>query len=219
MLRKTVLYFLYKLYSIKRQMLRRYVLRSVKKLDGGELYSSVLRKIFLDYYQIEIGKYSYGGCFDNSKIGRFTKIGRYCSFAKDVYIFNGNHPLEFKSLHPFFYNPAFGYVDKEMISRNRLTIGNDVWVGQNVIITPNVKNIGDGVVIGAGSVVTKDVPDFAVVAGNPAKVIKYRFSKETIDDIKESQWWDKDIEQVRLELNDFLRPYEGSLDNNEVQTS
>jgi len=90
------------------------------------MYSTTLRKIFSKYHNVEIGLYSYGGCFEPGAIAPFTKIGRYCSFAEGVRIFNGNHPLEFKSMHPFFYNPIFRYVHKELIERNQLTIGNDV---------------------------------------------------------------------------------------------
>ena len=202
----------YKLYSTRRRILRNIILRAVTKLEGGEMLSSTLRRIFLDYHQVEIGLYSYGGCFDPCAIAPFTKIGRYCSFASGVRIFNGNHPLEFKSMHPFFYNPTFGYVEKELISRNKLTIGNDVWVGYDAVITPSVKSIGDGALIGAGAVVSKNVPDFAVVAGNPARVIKYRFSEETRLKIKNSKWWNKDIEDLRKDLEEFTRPFENEQD-------
>lgn len=150
---------LYKLYAFRRWRLRDTILRLVTKLEGGQMRSLTLRRIFLDYHHIEIGLYSYGGCFDPHRIAPFTKIGRYCSFAQGVCIFNGNHPTEFKSMHPFFYNPAFGYVQKELIPRNKIIIENDIWIGHNAIIVPSVKRIGDGAVIGAGAVVTKDVPD------------------------------------------------------------
>ncbi len=82
--------------------------------------------------------------------------------------------LFLKILYPYFYNPIFDYVTTELIERNSLEIGSDVWVGQNVIITPSVQRIGNGVVLGAGTVVTKDVPDYAVVGGNPAGILKMR---------------------------------------------
>jgi len=89
-----------------------------------------------------------------------------------------------------------------------IEIGNDVWVGRNAMILPSVKKIGDGAVIGAGAVVTRDVPDFAVVAGNPAVVIKYRFRPETIHKIKQSKWWDKDIEELKGNIEEFTMPLE-----------
>lgn len=205
----------YKLYAIKRRRLRNFILNMIKKLEGGEMLSKTLRRIFRDYHDVEVGLYSYGGCFDSLRFNAFTKIGRYCSFAAGICRFNGNHPLSFRSMHPYFYNPYYHYVQDEKISRSQIVIGNDVWVGQNVLILPSVSRIGDGAVVGAGSVVTKDVPDFAVVVGNPAKVARYRFSPETIEKIKRDAWWDKDIDELKGNIDDFLRPVEEVL--NEVQ--
>ena len=199
-----------KLYALNSRRLRKTIRALVTRLEGGEMLSSTLRRIFLEYHQIEIGLYSYGGCFDLGRIAVHTKIGRYCSFADGVQVFNADHPLKFKSVHPFFYNPAFGYVKHELISRNSLTIGNDVWLGHNAIILSSVRSIGDGAVIGAGAVVTKDVPDFAVVVGNPGKVIKYRFSEQTIQKLKQERWWDKDIDDLQAKLENFVKHVEKS---------
>ena len=199
---------LYRLYGVKRRPIRNAVLWLTAKLDGGQMLSRTLRRIYSDYHGIEIGMYSYGGCFDSARMSKGTRIGRYCSFAGDVWRFNGNHPMEFKSLHPYFYEPFFGYVQQELIDRSEIVIGNDVWVGQNVCILPGVRRIGDGAVIGAGAIVSKDVPDFAVVVGNPAKVLKYRFSKEKRRQIKASKWWDKDIEELKNALDEFTCPLE-----------
>lgn len=205
-----------RLYGLKMPRLRKLILALVKRLEGGQMYSKTLRAIFSKYHNIEIGKYSYGGCFNPDNIRAFTNIGRYCSFAENVYIYNANHPLGCKSTHPFFYNLSLGYVETEHISRRSIEIGNDVWVGQNVIILPSVNNIGDGAVIGAGAVVTRDVPDFAVVAGNPAKFIKYRFSEKTRAELKASQWWNKNIEELSQNIEEFLSPLEKQ-QNNEPQ--
>ena len=204
--------FLYKLYAFKKRKLRNIILCLIERLEKGQMLSKTLRRIFLDYHGIEIGMYSYGGCFDPTRIRPKTKIGRYCSFAEGVCRFNGNHTMELRSMHPFFYSPDYGYVQEELVKRSELVIGNDVWVGQNAILLPSVNLIGDGAVIGAGSVVTKDVPDFAVVVGNPAKVIKYRFSKETQLKIKASKWWDKDIEELRKDFDKFAIPLEDGKD-------
>lgn len=209
--------FLYKLYPSRRRSFKNIILRVITKLEGGEMLSRTLRRIYLDYHDIEIGMYSYGGCFDLQRIRPLTKIGRYCSFAHGVCIFNANHPLTFKSTHPYFYEPALGYVAKQVRSLRSIEIGNDVWVGQNAVILSSVNRIGDGAVIGAGSIVTRDVPDFAVVAGNPAKIIRFRFSEEAIHKLKEECWWNKDIEELKDGLEEFLHPVE--LDRNEVQTS
>jgi len=136
--------------------LRNPVLSIVKKMEGGEFYSLTLRKIFKEYHKVDVGMYSYG-CFKIPEFGPTTIIGRYCSFAEGVCIFRANHPLTHKSLHPFFYNPRLGIVNNEKIIRKLIVIGHDVWIGQNAIITPSVSRIGNGAVIGAGAVVTKDV--------------------------------------------------------------
>ena len=199
---------LYRLYAVAKGRSRNAILRTVERLERGQMLSPTLRRIFQDYHHIEIGLYSYGGCFDAHHIGAFTKIGRYCSFAEGVCIFNRNHPFTFRSTHPYFFNTSLGYVHKEIIPMRELVVGNDVWVGQNALILPSVRKIGDGAVIGAGAVVTKDVPDFAVVAGNPARVLKYRFSKTTMDKIKKSAWWDSSIDELKKNLDEFVQPIE-----------
>ena len=208
LMKKLVIRLLYWSYRIKRSRIRDFIRKRVAMLEGGQMYSPTLRRIFTDYHQIEIGLYSYGGCFDPYSMASFMKMGRYCSVAEGVRVFNANHPLEFKSMHPFFYNPAFEYVQEELIDRGRLTVGNDVWIGCNAIIMPSVKHVGDSAVIGAGAVVTKDVPDFAVVAGNPAKIIKYRFTEEARKQIKKSRWWEKDVNELVNNIEDFTCPYD-----------
>jgi len=201
-----------RLYGIKVHILRRFILALVTKLEGGQMYSRTLRIIFSRFHNIEVGKYSYGGCFNPYNIRPFTKIGRYCSFAENVYIYNANHPIHFKSTHPFFYNPSLGNVGTEQVSRREIEIGNDVWIGQNTIILPSVRKIGDGAVIGAGTVVTKDVPDFAIVVGNPGRIIRYRFSEQTIQRLKQERWWDREIGELRRSTGDFTRPLEDASD-------
>jgi len=205
---------LYRLYAVRR--LRRVIRALATRLEGGQMYSETLRAIFSKYHGIEIGNYSYGGCFNPANIRALTKIGRYCSFAENVYIYNRNHPLGAKSTHPFFYNPSLGYVESEQMARRHIQIGNDVWVGQNAIILASVTEVGDGAVIGAGAVVTKNVPDFAVVVGNPAKVVKYRFSEDAIRKLKQERWWDSDIGDLQGDLKAFLEPLEAQDD---TQTS
>ncbi|MBO9616383.1 MAG: CatB-related O-acetyltransferase [Dyadobacter sp.] len=148
-----------------------------KVLRRREMDSDLLRELFQIQYRVAVGKYSYG-CFDPERIPAGTQIGRYCSFGPGVRIFNGNHGINWASTHPYLYNPRLGYVEQERISRNALVIGDDVWIGANAIILPNVGSIGTGAVIGAGAVVTKDVPAFAIVAGNPATFIRSRFEQK-----------------------------------------
>jgi len=204
---------LFKLYGLStrgsyRQLIRFIVLR----LEGGGHYSRTIRRIFSVYHQIEIGMYTNGPCYCLGRFPAGAKIGRYCSIFPTVYAFSGNHPVDRMSTHAFFFNPVLGYAECEHdITRTYLTIGNDVFVGHNAVIVASVDNIGDGAVIGAGAVVTKNVPDFAVVVGNPAKVIKYRFSKETQLKIKASKWWDKDIKELQKVMDEFTH----SLENEE----
>jgi acetyltransferase-like isoleucine patch superfamily enzyme len=94
-----------------------------------------------------------------------------------------------------------------MIPRTKLVVGNDVWIGYNTIILPSVSHIFDGAVIAAGSVVTKDVPPFAVIAGNPASIIKYRFSEQKIKEMIDTAWWDKDMDEIKNDFSDFLTSY------------
>ena len=86
---------------------------------------------------------------------------------------------------------------------NHVVIGNDVWVGQNVIITASVSYIGDGAVIGAGAVVTKDVPPYAVVVGVPATILKFRFDDEQIKVLQELKWWDWDPQYISVNWQAF----------------
>jgi virginiamycin A acetyltransferase len=196
---------LYPLYRFPSRLTRKIILWLVQKLERGEFYSTTLRRIYRDYRGVEVGMYSYG-CFSPCDIPAGTVVGRYCSFAKGVVIFNANHPLERKSLHPFFYNPRLNIVPKETIQRSRLRIGHDVWIGRNAMIMPRLTEIGNGAVIGAGSVVTKDVPAYAIVAGNPARILRYRFSEEVRKQIEESRWWEESIEALRDCLDEFLSP-------------
>jgi len=195
---------MYRLYGVKNPRLRGRVLRSVLQREGGEPYSLTLCRIFRDYHGVDVGLYSYGVCASVHGIRPGTKIGRYCSFANDVQILDANHPLEAKSTHPFFYEPAFGYTSADLLERANTTVGNDVWIGSHAIILRGAERIGDGAVIGAGSIVTKDVPDYAVVAGNPARVIRYRFDPDRIEMLKREAWWEQDMDQ--LDLSDFAPP-------------
>jgi virginiamycin A acetyltransferase len=198
----------YYIYRFQNRYLRRIVREVILRREGAELYSETLRRIYSKYHGVTVGMYSYG-VFD-PVLPNGTSVGRYSSIARHLLIINGSHPLTHKSSHPFFYNPDLGYVDKLLITRrSRLIIGNDVYIGFGVTIMPSVTAIGDGAVIAAGSVVTKDVPDFAVMGGNPAKIIKYRFPRQIIDEIIQSAWWEKDIDKIRencSEFESFLKP-------------
>lgn len=158
--------------------------------------------------KVNIGRYSsvYGpGTAIHSKIHEIT-IGSFCSIAKNVQIFEYNHFINKPSTYYVNQNLLGTSVINDVTSSGPIDIGNDVWIGTNSIILSGVK-IGDGAIIAAGSVVTKDVPDFAIVAGNPSRIIKYRFEKTTILEIKKSPWWEKETSELKkdgLYLNSLL---------------
>lgn len=179
----------------------------VRKLEKGELYSETLRKIFRFYYEVDVGMYTYGGCFVPGQFDRSTTIGRYCSVAQQVRTGNRNHPLEFISTHPFFFNPSLKRIKVNPVAYNPLKIGHDVWIGHNAIINPTVRTIGTGAVIGAGAVVNINVPPYAIVVGNPARIVRYRFHKDTIERLLASRWWEKPIDEIEKNMEDFQKPY------------
>lgn len=181
--------------------------RLINRLEGGEIYSPSLREIFRRYHGVEIGAYTHGGCFVPHAFGRNTRIGRYTSIAKSAFAATLDHPTEFKGMHGFFFNSNLGYTD-HMREYSQLVIGNDVWLGHNAVIGSNVTSIGDGAVIGAGAVVFKDVPPYALVVGNPGRVVRYRFSRDTINRLLQERWWDQDIEQLAPSISVFDRPLE-----------
>lgn len=184
------------------------ILKIINRIDGGELYSKSLREIFEYYHKVDIGMYSHGGCFNPGQIDKFTRIGRYCSIARTVRVMNRNHPMEFRSMHAFFFNPELKYTILDEIRYIPIDIGNDVWIGFNALIMPNVKKIADGAVVGAGAVVNKDVPPYAVVVGNPARIVRYRFSQSIIDELLSSKWWDKSILELQEIIHEFQKPLE-----------
>ena len=190
-------------------VLRRGVLRLVLRLEGGDMHSQTLRELLRRYHEVEAGLYSYGPPLCPGGLPPGARVGRYCSFAGQIEVFRRNHPLERVSLHPFFYNGACGLTGADTIPSNRdnpLCIGHDVWIGLRAIILPRCGRIGDGAVIGAGAVVTRDVPPFAIVAGNPGRVIGERFTPELRQRIVESRWWDQPVERLAEHLPRFVVP-------------
>ncbi len=134
---------------------------------------------------------------------RGTKVGRYCSIGKNCEIGTVDHPIDWLSTSPFSYNMKVHFpkyenvVNQKKLDRPKETyIGNDVWIGSLVIIKRGV-TIGDGAVVAGGAVVTKDVPPYAIVGGIPAKIIKYRFDKETIKQLLKLKWWELDIKLLK----------------------
>ena len=164
--------------------------------------------------QSEIGDYTYISV--NSYIS-YTKIGKFCSIGPNVLCGWGIHPVHFISTSPMFYSVSkqngFALANRNKVEeRKQIVIGNDVFIGANVTILDGV-TIGHGAVIGAGATVTKDIPSYAVAAGVPAKVIKYRFSQEQIKALLEIKWWDfeyselQSIEKYYDDIDAFITQY------------
>ena len=183
-------------------------IRVALRMERGMFWSATARSVLKRHYNVEIGAYSYGECFAPGVMPPGTRIGRFVSMASGVRVFSRNHPLERLSLHPFFYNARLGFTDSDTIPNGRFAIEHDAWIGERAIITPGCRQVGIGAVIGAGAVVTKDVPDFAIVAGNPARMLRRRFDDATITRIMDSRWWERSLSDLLPHLEGLLRPVE-----------
>jgi acetyltransferase-like isoleucine patch superfamily enzyme len=144
---------------------------------------------------VELGSYSYVAPYTEL---HHVSIGRYCSIGPHCRLFGAAHPTRWLSSHPFTHQSIFKhFLDYEPALQfegygQATRIGHDVWVGVNAIILPGVK-IGHGAIIGAGAVVPRDVPDYAVVVGNPGRIVKYRFDERLIERLLRVQWWQFDL--------------------------
>ncbi len=142
----------------------------------------------------------------NNFIHGNIKIGKYCQFGADVALHATNHPTAYMTT--YINQNLFKGELKKLKEEKKIEIGNDVWIGHNVIIVGNVK-VGNGAVLAAGSVVTKDVPAYAIVGGVPAKIIKKRFPDAVIEELEALKWWDKsehELEQIKpMFFKDFSK--------------
>lgn len=170
--------------------------------------SAISRKARV-YGNVQVTSSSMG---DYSYIGRNSRlihadVGKFCSISGETKIGMGTHTLDKISTSPIFTEAKNGtkhsWVKVSAINPfKRVKVGNDVWIGVRTMVMGGV-TIGDGAVIGAGSIVTKDIPPYAVVAGVPAKVIRYRFPQEQIDALLDSPWWNLPEEQLREKIELF----------------
>lgn len=147
---------------------------------------------------LSVGEYTYGSpSIHTWGEGAKLHIGNYTSIADGVRIMlGGEHRIDWVTTYPF--NVLFGQPQDHPghpATKGDVVIGNDVWIARDALILSGV-TIGDGAVVGARAVVSKDVPPYAVVVGNPMKVIKYRFSPDVIERLLQAKWWDRDINDM-----------------------
>lgn len=154
-----------------------------------------------EYPQYDIGRHTYGlPLIVSWDEGTTCRIGSFCSIASGVMIFlGGEHRVDWATTYPFnvLWEVA-GHLTGHPGSKGNVDIGNDVWIGTEALIMSGV-TIGDGAVVGARSVVTKDIEPYAIYAGNPARLVRKRFGEETIRQLLEIKWWDfrdEDIEKL-----------------------
>lgn len=150
----------------------------------------------------DIGKYF--GMNESCYVARAT-VGAFCSIGARTAINPFNHPTDWLSIHEFQYHPSSfdwvpEYAEFKRLERTpdmfkQVCVGNDVWTGHNVNVMPGV-NVGDGAVLAAGAVITKDVPPYAIVAGVPATVKRYRFPEKTVEKLLRVKWWELELSEL-----------------------
>ena len=180
-------------------------------------------------HEVAMGDYSY--VVNDAQI-TYTTIGKFCSIAAMTRINPGNHPMHRASQAHFTYRASAYFPGEgdeaeffEWRRGHHVHIGHDVWIGHGATILPG-RSVGTGAVVAAGAIVTKDVPAYAIVAGNPARTIKRRFPEEITGRLAELAWWDWDHAALRsalpdfrkLTVEDFLAKYEAATTSGRSQT-
>lgn len=198
----------------------------VKLPDGNAWPHTIFLKNFINHPNIQIGDYTYFNDFklpvddvrqllmpymhlgapEKLVIGKFVQIAHGVQFITS----SANHQMDGFSTYPFavFGEPWSSGYEARWPNKGDTIVGNDVWIGHESLIMPAV-TIGDGAIIASRSVVTKDIPPYSIVAGNPAKVIRKRFDEETILTLLEIKWWDWPIDKINQNIATIV---DGDLD-------
>lgn len=187
-----------------RRRVRRALGRSTTAFPAGQRLET--RKDLAEY---EIGRFSWGHLSVSSRTpGAHLRVGQFCSFAYGCHvILGGEHRADFVSTYRFPAYPPFKAEFSHLAgdtatTKGDVTIGNDVWMGHQVLVLSGVE-LGDGVIVGAGSVVRSSAPPYAIVAGNPARVAGFRFPKDQIEALLRIRWWDWPVDRI-TEAMDLL---------------
>ncbi|WP_284176729.1 chloramphenicol acetyltransferase [Rhabdaerophilum sp. SD176] len=175
------------------------------------------------FVESSMGDYSY--VVNDSNV-IYTTIGKFCSIAAHTRINPGNHPMHRATQAHFTYRASAYFDDAEDEAAffdwrrsHAVTIGHDVWIGHGAIILAG-RTIGTGAVVAGGAIVTKDVPDYTIVAGNPARIIRRRFPEAIAERLHRLAWWDWDHATLRGALDDFRNlPVEAFLERHERQAA
>ncbi len=184
--------------------------------DGSHDAATVFLNQVIDHPNITIGDYTYGhdSAVPEDYATRLApylfpgapehlKIGKFCQIAQGVQFITAtaNHPMDGISTYPFAIFDPLRFVDyrSSLPSGKDTIIGNDCWIGREAMILPGA-SLGNGVIVGARAVVSGSVPDYAIVAGNPAKIIRMRFSDEQIIELNRICWWDWNIEKIEAAI-------------------
>lgn len=185
----------YKIYSIypkryKNSLIETYIVN--ESVLGEELI--IKKNVYISDTIKHIGSYSYIG--DKTEILNCEKIGKYVSISHDVKIGLENHKIDGICTNPMFYSKQRRWVETDYHEKQIPSIiENDVLISANAMIMSGV-TVGTGAVVGAGAFVNKDVPPYAIVAGIPAKIIRYRFDEATIERLLKSEWWKLDKSEL-----------------------
>jgi acetyltransferase-like isoleucine patch superfamily enzyme len=170
----------------------------------------VVRRLVGQKFEVSIGTHTYG-VPEIRWWGEAAKlrIGKFCSIARGVTIYlGGNHRTDWITTYPFTVMPAWkrhAHGGGHPTTRGDVVIGNDVWLGENCTIFSGV-TIGDGAVVAGRAVVSRNIPAYAIAAGNPARVVRYRFTPEQIEHLLQVRWWEWDDAEIRRKLDVLLAP-------------